>query len=159
MNLAPLLYDEAGRIRGHYVYMLLCQDAKSDPLYIKIGITASPIERFRALRRGCPVRPRSFAYFDARTKAAARRIEAALHQAYAEWNAHLEWFAFSESDKALFNAIWKTVIDSKTGKPAQWIKLSVNELIRIGQQSQRFSQKLFAMRGRAYQDFIKGARR
>jgi hypothetical protein len=149
------LYDQDGRIHGHYVYMLLCQDAKVGPIYVKIGITTSPIQRFRALRCGCPVQPRIFAYFDARTKTASRRIESSLHAAYAGWNAHLEWFCFTEADKSRFNEIRQAVISANTNGPVQWNKISVRELIRIGERNKRFSQRLFATRGPAYQAFIK----
>lgn len=153
------LYDQDGRVRGHYVYMLLCQDAKDSPIYIKIGETENPIKRFRTLRGGCPVAPKSFAYFDTRTKPAARRVEAQLHLAFHEWNTHLEWFRFDEAEKARFNKILSHVLNAEmNGKPVAWNKVSINDLIKIGDRGKRYAQLLFATRGPAYQDFTKDQR-
>jgi T5orf172 domain len=138
-----------GRVHGHYLYMLLCQDGMDAPIYIKIGETANPLTRFRTLRSGCPVAPKSFAYFDARTRTAARRIEAQLHLACHEWNAHLEWFRFVKGDKARFNEVLSRVLGVEMGgKPVIWNRLSVPELIKMGDRNQSYKRLLFGTRNK-----------
>jgi hypothetical protein len=153
------MYTQEGRMRGHYVYMLLCQDAGGS-IYIKMGISSNPISRLRALRSGCPVSPKSFAYFETYSVRVSRRIEADLHKSFAKWNAHLEWFAFLEADKAEFNAVLNAVLahHAVPGKPFVWNRVSVKELVRISKRNQRYAQLLFATSGKSYQDFTKDQR-
>lgn len=152
-------FNQDGRARGHFVYMLLCQDS-GGPIYIKIGITGNPIQRFRSLRCGCPVTPGSFAYFEVPNENVARRIESALHEAFHGWNAHLEWFVFLEAERPAFNEVLQSVLAEHRipGRKFEWNKISVKELIRIGDRNRRYAQRLFAKRGLHYQDYLRDQR-
>lgn len=149
------LFHSDGRLRGTYVYMLLCMD--DGPIYVKIGISDNPTERFQALRRGCPVRPRRFAFVEVRSRKKARKVEADLHDAMSRWNAHLEWFMLSKEERGAFNDTWKAVFEkhAEVGWPLKWEQIAVDRLIALGEQRQRFFRRQYAARGKAYRDFIK----
>lgn len=147
------LYRPDGRIRGTFVYMLLCHDG--GPLYVKVGITDTPHQRLLALRNGCPVKPKIFAMMETPSRRRAATIERALHAAFDEWRIHGEWFVMSFADRAVFNERWRRVVGQYAlpNWPARWTQIPVEPVIAHGQQQRRWFAKKIRRRGKAFRDF------
>jgi hypothetical protein len=149
------LYHSDGRLRGVYVYMLLCQD--DGPLYVKIGISRTPTKRVKQLWLGCPVTPRYFATVEVRSEQKAKKIERELLAAMGKWSQTGEWLRLSVDDKPEFNSKWKAVFSENVepGWPLAWSQADVQALRADGQSKMNFARKLWRKRGRAYQDFAR----
>lgn len=152
------LYRQDGRLRGSYVYMLLCRD--DGPIYVKVGITDRPDSRMMALRLGCPVAPRQFCTMEVVSRRKARTIEVDLHAAFARWSAHGEWFKVDLADKEKFNEAWKQVLGRHVmaGWPCAWSKVAVQPVMDAKHRAQKYRLKVLLRRGPAYQDFTRHAR-
>ena len=152
------LYRQDGRLRGSYVYMLLCRD--DGPIYVKVGITDRPDSRLLALRLGCPVVPRQFCTMEVVSRRKARAIEIDLHAAFGQWAAHGEWFKVDMSHKTEFNEAWKQVLARHTmaGWPAAWSRVAVQPVIEAKHRAQKYRLKVLLRRGPAYRDFTRDAR-
>jgi hypothetical protein len=153
-------YKDDGQIRGHYVYLLLCQDS-GGPIYVKIGVSISPLERFAQIKANCAVTPKRFAVVELRSRKEAYRLESELLDAYKDWRAVGEWLILNAEDKAVFNAIWKLVFErfAQKGWPLRWTQLSAQALIKASQMRQRYAILKIKRRGKAYADFLKDAPR
>lgn len=151
-------YDRSGRVNGHHVYMLFCTDGLD--IYVKVGHASNPYNRLDALRTACPFVPDRFAFVRIYNKQKALQLESALHDAFAAWGIHGEWFAFREADKEEFNARWKRVFAdfAKPGWPMKWVQISAKKYIKAKEATRRFMQKRWMQKGRAYQDFTKDLR-
>lgn len=121
-----------GRLRGYYVYMLLCQDGST--IHAKIGRAHDPIKRARALIVGCPIEPGVLAVCELPSRSTAQRAEAALHHLLKDWRTRGEWFRFEPADKETFNHIWRTALGhfASPSWPIRWTKLSMPALQRYG---------------------------
>lgn len=150
------LYHEDGRLKGSYIYMLLCQEGDG-PIYVKAGMSDTPTRRFASLRGGCPVPPQIMAVCEVHSRKRAKRVEADLHHAFKPWHAHLEWYRVEFEDKARFNAAWKQVLSqwSEVGWQLQWTQISAQALGRRLDEAQRLYRRNFTRRGVAYRDFVK----
>lgn len=149
------LYSREGRIRGSYVYMLMC--GGKEKIFIKVGQTCRPTRRLEELRVGCPFVPRIFATAGTPGRALAQKLERELHSAFEEWHSHGEWFAFTDADKERFNSAWQLVFErsSSVSWPLVWTKLAVRPIIQMAEQRRNLYRKKWATRGRAYQDFTR----
>lgn len=149
------VYHSDGRLRGVYVYMLLCQD--DGPLYVKIGVSRTPTQRVKQLWLGCPVTPRYFATVEVRSWEKAKKMERELLTAMDKWSHTGEWLLLSLEDKPEFNDKWKAVFRSNVepGWDLSWSQTDVQALRADGQSKMNFARKLFARRGKAYQDFAR----
>lgn len=143
------------RLRGCYVYMLICRD--DGPLYIKVGISETPTERLMALRLGCPVNPKTFAVCESFSRRMARKIEVDLHKALKQWRAHGEWFKLDISEKDAFNDAIRPVFSKHTRAswPLRWEKVSVKAMVSYWNRRKATAMKKLRRRGRAYADFKK----
>ena len=148
-----------GRIRGSYVYMLLCRD-DDGPAYIKIGVSDSPLQRFQHLCCNCGVTPRVFSVVNLRTRKAAFSLERNLLKKYALWKTKGEWIKVEVSDKKQFNEIWQAVFakHAEKGRPLRWNQLSVATLLAQAKERGRRWQQNYATRGTAYRDFAADSR-
>ena len=148
------LYNSDGRMRGAYVYMLLCD--VDDLFYIKIGMSIDPIRRLSELKTACPFKARTLAVCNFWSHEKALIVERALHKEMREYRSQGEWFAFKKADKEKFNSLWKTVFsrECKGGSGLGWTKLSVKELDRIANARRFLWLKKFKSRGVSYRDFV-----
>lgn len=147
------LYNPDGRLRGHYVYMVLC--CESGPIFIKIGHSKSPFQRLNDLRVGCPLVPRILAVLELPGRHLAKRMEGDLHRALMPWRRHGEWFAFEHSDKIQFNQQVARVVGTYRTpcRILRWHRFSVPKLIADGQRRMRALQSRHAKSSLAYRDF------
>ena len=149
------LYRPDGRLRGTFVYVLLCRDA--GPVYAKVGISDRPSRRLQTLRQGCPVSPRQFCWFEVRSRRKARTIEAQLHGALRSWAAHGEWFRVPVEHKPQFNACLRTVIDvhREPAWPCTWEKVSVSAVAADDQRRMAANRAIVSRGSFAQIDAIK----
>ena len=119
-----------GRIRGTYVYLVLCQEQKS--IFVKIGVANEPIGRLRGLATGCPLEPEILAYVELPSREAAFQVERELHRELLLWRVRGEWFKFNPRDRAAFNDRLREVLApwNKPSRPMKWTKLDAGELLR-----------------------------
>lgn len=148
------LYTPDGRLRGSYVYMLLCQIDR--PIHIKVGRSSTPFSRLDDLRISCPVVPQVMAVAEVFSIRKAVRLESDLHLALDNWHSHLEWFVVLPEERAAFNAAWKPVIaaHSTPSRRIEWISHSVPALIRAAETRKRLQKVRFARRGKAFHDYV-----
>lgn len=146
-------FHSDGRLRGSYVYMLMCQDA--EPIYIKIGMSDAPARRLDELRTSCAVTPKILATVEVPSRKIACAMERDLHIAMAPWQTTGEWYLFDGQDQEHFNATWKAVFEkyAKPGWPLRWQKVPVQPLVKLAQRRKMLFQHRWATRGRAYRDF------
>lgn len=108
----------------YYVYAIMCQDRKGDPLYVKIGRTSDITERLHSLRTGCPIPFRIYAFLDiGHRREKALDVELALHREFAGRKTAGEWFRFdskSPEDKRAFNDRSKRVLERLLGSRHPW---------------------------------------
>jgi predicted GIY-YIG superfamily endonuclease len=149
------LYRPDGRIKGSYVYMLLCRD--DGPIYVKVGMTDDLYGRLRSLRNGCPITPRRFCSMEFPSRRWALNAERALQKAFKRWKAHGEWFRILPADKAEFNEAWRTGLTNYVAPewPNKWEQIAVQPLIAAADQRQRYMARKVMRRGRAYRDACK----
>lgn len=150
------LYTPDGRLRGSYVYMLLCQ-LEEPAIHIKVGRSCNPFARLEKLRSSCPVVPHLISVVELATRRKAVVIEREMHSALNRWHSRGEWFVVLPFEKAKFNAAWKVVFDrhSQPERRMVWNHFSVAELIAEARRLSQMRQRKFMMRGDAYQDYIK----
>jgi len=156
MGVANILspFNSDGRIRGSFVYMMLCQD-DNGPAYIKIGHSDSPLRRFLNLRQGCGVTPRVFSFVNLRTRKAACNLERALLKGFAHWKTRGEWIKVAISEKSEFNKIWQEIFElhAEKGRPLRWNQLSAKVLVQQAEERLRRYQREYMQHGQPYQDF------
>lgn len=126
---AQAAYRANGRMRGSFVYLLLCQNPEG--IYVKIGRSDDPVKRLPGILTGCPLSPGIMAVAELPNRDRALRLEQELHGAMRRWRKAREWFLFLPDDKAEFNQRLRSVADefASPSWPIQWNKLSVPELI------------------------------
>jgi len=153
------IYGTDGRMKGSFVYMLLCNDAEG-PIYIKAGLSDTPTKRLNALRVACPITPRYFYVVEVHSRDQAKIIEAELLSAFEPWHHNGEWFKIPVEDKAEFNESWKKVFRffSTPAWPLSWTKIAVQPLAEAAKKRKQFVQTMYVKRGRAFQDFKKDLR-
>jgi hypothetical protein len=124
------LYRNNGRLRGTYVYLVLCQEQKS--IFVKIGVADEPIKRLRGLATGCPLDPEILAYVELPSRPVAFQVERGLHRELLPWRIRGEWFKFDPRDRAAFNERLREVLVpwNKPSQPMKWTKLNAGELLR-----------------------------
>jgi hypothetical protein len=142
-----------GRIRGCYVYMLLCEEEQR--IYVKIGSSVDPIKRLKQLTTGCPLQPEVLAVVELPGKQRANNLEHALHLALEQWRSSGEWFKFQQSDRQVFNDIWRPILQthSSPGWRLAWTKVSIPELRQEYERQRALSLKKSRQCGGAYRDF------
>lgn len=123
------LYHLDGRIRGSYVYLLMCEDQAK--IKMKVGQSDRPLERLHGILTGCPLSPGLFAIAELPTRKLAFEVEKELHDEFKEWHLVREWFEFPISDKPQFNAAWKRVFQgySSPSWKLSWTKFSVARIL------------------------------
>jgi len=156
------LYNERGFLSGHYVYTLICQE-DGGPLYIKVGMSSNPVERFSTIRNGNPLTAITLAALDLPHKDVARLIEKEIHLA-AQWCHHsLEWFKLPVDQFDAFKACCAKILDkySKPGRPRlRWTHLDCAELVKISDARKLAHFRNLRRKGAAYIDFVaSGGRR
>lgn len=112
-------FNEAGRLGGAYVYVLLCQDNPCTSIILKIGMTEQPSGRLRHLRSSAQATPRIFSTLEVRSAAWARKIERALHTEFSAERMVGEWFRFAPDSGASFKARAKAVLESFNDDPTR----------------------------------------
>jgi hypothetical protein len=149
------LYTPDGRLRGSYVYMLLCQIA--GPIHIKVGRSSNPFARLESLRMACPVIPQALSVAEVHSHKKAVIIERELHAALKRWHSHLEWFVVEPAEKTDFNAAWKPILDfhSNANRRIHWNHFSVPKLIADARKRAQLRGRNFMCRGKAYRDYTK----
>jgi Meiotically Up-regulated Gene 113 (MUG113) protein len=155
---AAAIFHPNGRIRGSYVYMLMCQN--SDGIHIKVGLSNDPLKRLASLMTACPIPPGILATAELPNRKKALNFEQELHCILAPWRGVGEWFLFDESDKAEFNASIQRAAAhfSSASWPIRWQKHSVPALIAIGRQRRSGFRWARRQKGRAYADFSRDSR-
>ena len=146
-------YTIDGRMRGSYVYMLLCEIG--DEVHVKVAHSCDPLRRLGELRNGCPVTPGIIAVAELSSRRIAVQAETHLHYAFAPWHSHLEWFKFRWDQRAEFNAAWKPTLRSFStpSRPVCWRKYSVPAITAAAQKRKGFIQRQYARSSQAYRDF------
>lgn len=150
------LYRPDGRIRGSYVYMLLCRD-DGPTIYVKVGMTDDLYGRLRSLRNGCPITPRRFCSMEFPSRRWALRAERALQKSLATWKAHGEWFRVPREEKPRFNEAWQTGLREHIAPdwPGRWDQIPVEPLMKAADQRRRNMARKVMRRGHAYADACK----
>lgn len=154
---API-YHVDGRLRGCWVYFLLCRD-DDGPVYVKIGISRRPTARLRELLSGCAVAPQLFGFVALPSRRHALNLEYALHKALCRWRAEGEWFKLSMEERMEFNSIRKSVfaLHAKAEWPLRLQYADIQELLRVWERERRQRQRLF--KRAAFRDFSRDCRR
>lgn len=118
-------YAPDGRLRGCYVYMLLCRD--EGPVYVKLGTSINPHSRLRQLRYTSPVTLRQFCSFEVPSRFKALLIERELRKVFRPWEAPGEWYTVPLTDKGAFNRAWQPVLAAYHEKrwPCVWNRVAV----------------------------------
>ena len=149
------IYGNDGRIRGAYIYMLLCQD-DGGPVYVKIGMSSNPTQRLHALRLGCPVTPHQFCTMRHSSSKIALKTERILHKALKQWRSSGEWYRVPVSEQKEFNQALRAALNSyhRSGFPQVWEKVPVQPLVRLAEQRLKDMQRLWNSRGLARRDFL-----
>lgn len=148
------LYHVDGRIKGTYVYMLMCREADG-PIYIKIGLSGNPTARIRNLCNQCAVPPQRLAVVELHSRHAASKVERALHDSMDKWRVHGEWFKFDLKDKSRFNACWREVFD-KYSRPEwqlKWEQIPLKPFLQLLAKRKKAYQKAYVLGSLAYRDF------
>lgn len=83
----------AARSPGCCVYLIFARDDKG-PMYIKVGISATPALRANGVQTGCPIKIKRVIAFTCGDRRDAREAELALHAALAPYQSSGEWFRF-----------------------------------------------------------------
>lgn len=153
------IYRQNGRIKGSFVYMLLCHD-EGPNIYIKVGMTDCPDKRLAALRTGCPITPKLFYTVEVENRNKAKKLEAELLFVYQPWHHNGEWFMVPAEDKTEFNKSWKKAFAAfhSPSWPLSWSKVAIEPLIKLGEKRARFVRMRYRRNGRAYRDFRKDLR-
>lgn len=146
------LFHSDGRLRGSYLYLLLCRD--DGPVYVKVGISDRPTERLGELRHGCPVTPHQFCFLEVRSRKRALLMERAMKIGLANWSAHGEWFRVPMEEQVPFNDVIRGTLLSyqETGWPCRWERVSVAAIVAHGERQMRGRYRLERRRGPAYRD-------
>lgn len=142
-----------GRIRGAYVYLLLCES--ENKIHVKAGRSIDPIKRLDALLTGCPLIPGILAVCELPTRAQCADAELALHTAFDAWHTRGEWFCFAPADKGGFNFAWRIALakfETSMWRP-RWTKINVQSLLAQARKRRDFSQHKFSTGGAAFRDF------
>lgn len=153
-------YRADGRMRGSFVYLLICHDDGPD-LYIKAGLTDQPGKRLASLRAACPVTPRYFYTAEVQSRDKAKLLEAELLFKFQPWHHSGEWFKVPVVDKTEFNQSWRIAFAAHRSPswPLTWEKLIVQPFLAYGQKKAAFVRMKYRRRGRAFQDFQKDLRK
>ncbi len=148
------LYDDEGRIRGAYIYLLLCRDGDG-PVYVKVGMSTDPTKRLHSLRLGCPVTPRQFLTIRRPSSATALKVERALHSGLQRWVSSGEWYCVPIDEKPEFNAAIQSVLarHKQSGYPNKWEKVAVQPLVKEAAERKKTYQRHFA-RAPSRRDFL-----
>lgn len=156
---ARAMFHPDGRIRGSYVYMLVCRN--SDGIHIKVGMSDNPLNRLGSLLTACPLKPGVLATVELPNRPTALRFEKELHCALEQWRHVGEWFLFKPTDKPAFNAAIRSaaVHFAKPAWPMRWQKHSVAALLAQARQRKAIYQGSRQKRGRAFEDFEKAGGR
>jgi hypothetical protein len=139
------------KIRWNHTYIIFCADAARDLVYLKIGHSHQPIERFNGIKTSCPL-PASemwMAMENANKQAVA--LERSLHRRFANWNTQGEWFCFnmrSPDDKASFSIGWKLSLAEEMPHliNSGWQKVDLIELQRQQDAMSRVVRPMYARR-------------
>lgn len=121
INTYSARYDpNTGRMRGSFVYCLLC-DIRGK-IYAKIGMTSSPSDRISKLFTMSPEPVVYVALAELPSREIAFRMERELHSAFIDWHSNGEWFCFDLADKEEFNKRCKTIFAyfTKAVWPVRW---------------------------------------
>jgi hypothetical protein len=147
-----------GRLRGSYVYLLMCQDLKH--IHVKVGESKQPGDRLRRLMVGCPLDPGLLAVCELPSKRVAQTVEAELHEAFDQWRTHGEWFRFTLEDKPAFNDAWRPVLQRRSTEnwPLHWTKMPVKQLLDHAQKRRDVYRARFMQKPMAYRDFDRDSR-
>lgn len=142
------VFTSDGRLRGSYVYMLLCQ--VEEPIHIKVGRSCWPLSQLDRLRDAQVI---SVAEVASLRKAVA--VESDLRVALARWLTCANWFTVLPAERADFNAAWKPVIaaHSEPSRRIDWRNYSIPLLISAAKERQQVARKRFMGRSLAYQNF------
>jgi hypothetical protein len=151
------MFHPDGRIRGSYVYMLMCEN--SDGIHIKVGRSNNPLGRLATLLTACPLSPGVMATAELPNRRIALNFEQELHCALAPWRTNGEWFLFDSSDKAEFNESLQRAAAhfSKPSWPIRWQKHSVPALLSLARQRKAYVARMHRKQGRACRDFRRDA--
>lgn len=119
------LYSHSGRLRGCFIYALLCGDRSR--LAVKIGHSLDPVGRLQQLKGDLEASPRTLAMLELVDKTEAARAEYLLHDRFRGHRIRDEWFAFTMADKEFFNRECSKVLVSfaRPGWPLKWTRLPV----------------------------------
>lgn len=99
------------------VYVMFAKD-DGGPMYIKVGISATPGQRALGVQTGCPIKIRRTVAFTCSSRETARAAELAFHAALEPHKSNGEWFKMEWSDEAkdvLFSLI-EGVMDAIRGE-------------------------------------------
>ncbi len=157
--MSNVMYDTEGRIRGAYVYMLLCRDGDG-PVYVKVGMTGHPDNRLHTLRLGCPVTPHQFCTIKRSSREKAFKTETGLHTALKRWKSSGEWYRVPMDEKDEFNAALRDALHAhrQRGYSNTWERVAVQPLIKRAEGRKKVAQRLWAAGGVVRQDFLRASK-
>jgi hypothetical protein len=153
MQLKNELCSSNGLLRGNYVYLLLCENGKR--IFIKIGISHSPIERAMEIRTSCPINPGILAILRFSGRHLALKMEQRLHHAFKPWRSHGEWFDVPKSDKLHFNNILKQTVAlmDRNSLRLRFEKINMAEIIARAEKKRKAVQRRYMSAPLSFKDF------
>lgn len=153
LQVVSRLFDDAGRLRGSYVYILLCMDADG-PIYAKVGVADNPHNRINALMTSSPVPARHLAYVHVNSRRAALKMEKDFLDTLKHWRSNGEWFRFSFDDKPIFNRFCREIFGRHATKswPLQWSKIPLRGVKQAAKIRRTMYRKMAMKRGQAFRD-------
>lgn len=149
------LHNESGLLSASCVYTLICRD--EGPLYIKVGMSVNPLQRFSEIRTGNPIEPLTLAWVELASHDKARALEMRLHLAAEQWHKSLEWFMVPEDEFTVFREACKAALvkHSDSGRPPlKWAHVDCAELVAESKARRAKQFAKFKRRGAAYAQFI-----
>lgn len=128
------VYDSDGRLRRDFdmwfLYAAFTRPASASAL-VKVGITKTPLDRFFEIHSGSPFPVEVALWVDVGDSSKVRKLEAAVHRAFASRNTRGEWFQFdlsNEGDKAEFHSTLRKLFLEHTGRRLIWKKSTLSQI-------------------------------
>lgn len=128
------IYDADGRLRRDFdmwfLYVAFTRPMKTGAL-VKIGITKTPLDRFFEIHSCSPFPVEVALWVDVGGSAKVRKLEAAVHRAFADRNTRGEWFRFDltdEHDKSAFHSTMRKLFTDHTGRQLTWKKSTLEQI-------------------------------
>ena len=107
----------------------------NDSALVKIGISTRPMERLYTIHVNSPYPIDVALWVSAGDASMVRKLERAVHAAFAHRSTRGEWFQFnlaSAVDRREFHDTLRKLYYEHTGRPLQWKKTNLEQICKFG---------------------------